>query len=173
MTPCPAQPGADPDARKTKASVNGGFCLMRSDPSYLDLARPQLPVAGGSSHRLGNLRNTLMAPRIANFRVFVTTGISSSRDKNTFPLPALNSWPASRPGGRQLRMSFSCNCRRCSYRKLRKCISKNCRCQAAAALASKYTGLRFAWYSGLDLMDPLAGSQPHRLDAGIAAPHLL
>jgi hypothetical protein len=33
---------------------------MRSDPSYLDLARPQFPVVGGSSHRLGNLRNALM-----------------------------------------------------------------------------------------------------------------
>lgn len=44
---------------------------MRSDPSYPDLAGPQLPVAGGSSHRLGNLRNALMAYRIAKFRVFV------------------------------------------------------------------------------------------------------
>lgn len=30
---------------------------MRSDPSYPDLAGPQFPVVGGSSHRLGNLRN--------------------------------------------------------------------------------------------------------------------
>lgn len=51
---------------------------MRSDPSYLDLARPQLPVAGGSSHRLGNLRIALMDSRIANFRVFVTTRSSAS-----------------------------------------------------------------------------------------------
>jgi len=46
---------------------------MRSDPSYPDLAGPQLLVAGGSSHRLGNLRNALMGPRISNFTVFVTT----------------------------------------------------------------------------------------------------
>jgi hypothetical protein len=58
---------------------------MRSDPSYLDLARPQSPVVGGSFHRLGNLRNALMAPRIANFRVFVTTRTVPSRDKNTPP----------------------------------------------------------------------------------------
>lgn len=51
---------------------------MRSDPSYLDLARPQFPVAGGSSHRLGNLRIALMDSRIANFRVFVTTRPSAS-----------------------------------------------------------------------------------------------
>jgi len=30
---------------------------MRSDPSYPDLAGPQFLMAGGSSHRLGNLRN--------------------------------------------------------------------------------------------------------------------
>ena len=35
---------------KTKASANGGLCLIRSDSSYLDLARPFL--VGGSSHRL-------------------------------------------------------------------------------------------------------------------------
>jgi hypothetical protein len=46
---------------------------MRSDPSYPDLAGPQLLVAGGSSHRLGNLRNALVEFRISNFTVFVTT----------------------------------------------------------------------------------------------------
>lgn len=51
---------------------------MRSDPSYLDLARPQLPVAGGSSHRLGNLRNALMGSRISNFAVFVTTTVMAN-----------------------------------------------------------------------------------------------